>query len=165
MESSLRIRLKKGAEGGIASFALHRSDGTFTVQRNPNAFFPAHDLTHYAVETTLGFRRAFYGLVCEGWDFADFGTPWPRGPMPGGEAGPAEFIVGFLDIERNTGHLSNAEALTERLAAQGCVIVVSEEELERIRAVRDALIERWRSLPPGETLELEFSPDRLAARR
>lgn len=164
MEPSLRIRLKKGADGRIASFALHRSDGTFTVQRNPNAFFPAHDLTHYAVETTLGFRRAFYGLVCEGWEFSDFGTPWPRGPMPGTEAGPAEFIVGFLDIERNTGHMSNAEALTERLAAQGCEIVVSEEELERIRGVRDALIERWRLLPPGETLELEFTPARLAAR-
>jgi hypothetical protein len=162
MVSSLFLRFKKGADGRIASFALHRSDGSFTVQRNPNGFFPAHDLTHYVVETTLGFRRAFYGLVCEGWDFADFGTPWPRGPMPGDEAGPAEFIVGFLDIERNTGYMSNAAALMERLRSIGCDLVITDEQLDRIRQFRDALIARWQQLPPGKTLELEFMPERLA---
>ena len=164
MSRSLELRFKKGADGRIASFALHRSDGTFTVQRNPNGFFPAHDLTHYAVETTLGFRRAFYGLVSEGWDFTDFGTPWPRGPMPGDEAGPAEFIVGFLDIERTTGHLSTAGALMERLGSVGSALVIADEQLDRIRQTRDALIARWHSLPAGETLVLEFTPERLAAR-
>jgi hypothetical protein len=26
-----------------------------------------HDLTHYAVETALGYRRDFFGLITEGW--------------------------------------------------------------------------------------------------
>ena len=31
--------------------------------RQARRFFPLHDLTHYAVETVLGFRRGFYGLL------------------------------------------------------------------------------------------------------
>jgi hypothetical protein len=63
MPASLQLRLKKGSDGRVASFALHRDDGTFTVMRNPNPFFPIHDLTHYAVENTLRHKRGFYGLV------------------------------------------------------------------------------------------------------
>jgi hypothetical protein len=47
----------------------------------------------------LRHRRGFYGLLAEGWDFSDFGAPWPRGPLPA-DAEPAELIVGFLDMER-----------------------------------------------------------------
>src|SRR5207245_8210042 len=46
--------------------------------------------------------RGFYGLVAEGWDLTDFGSPWPRGPLPP-EALVSEFIVGFLDRERGAG--------------------------------------------------------------
>ena len=68
-----------------------RADGTVTRQRQDPAkaqFFVRHDLTHYALETVLGHRRGFYGLVAEGWDFTDFGSPWPRGRSGG--RGPSE---------------------------------------------------------------------------
>lgn len=44
--------------------------------------FPPHDLTHYTVETTFGYRHGFFGLIAGGWDISDFGAPWPRGPLP-----------------------------------------------------------------------------------
>jgi hypothetical protein len=66
----LIIRLKKQSDGS-AALACIRADGSSTWQRQTGAqgrFFPRHDLTRYAVETVLGHRRGFYGLVAEGWD-------------------------------------------------------------------------------------------------
>ena len=98
------IRIKKGADGRT-SLSCARADGTSTWQRLEGAqasFFPRHDLTHYAVETVLGRRRGFYGLVAAGWDLSDFGTPWPRGKLPK-DANLVEMIVGFFDSERASG--------------------------------------------------------------
>src|SRR5205823_4660298 len=128
---------------GTAALSCTRSDGTVTWQRQQGAqarFFPRHDLTHFAVETVLGHRRGFYGLVAEGWDLDDFGTPWPRGPIPAG-ADPAELIVGFLDAERASGVEWPAAELTE-MAAQfyaanglaGAPPVLTEAQLARVRA-------------------------------
>src|SRR5256886_13477123 len=98
------IRIKKNKDGRI-SLSCTRADGTTTWQRQEGGqarFFPLHDLTHYAVETVLGHRRGFYGLVAAGWDLTDFGQPWPRGPLPP-EALGSELLVGFLDRERAAG--------------------------------------------------------------
>src|SRR5262245_60665350 len=97
----LVIRIKKKSDGS-AALSCQRADGTVTWQRQEGAqgrFFPLHDLTHFAVETVLGLRQGFYGLVASGWNLTDFGRPYPRGPIPA-EAATAEFIVGFLDQER-----------------------------------------------------------------
>ena len=67
---SLIIHFTKRTDGG-ALLKCVRADGSTTWQRQDEknaAFFPLHDLTHYAVETELGFRRGFYGLIAEGWD-------------------------------------------------------------------------------------------------
>src|SRR2546430_3915906 len=82
--NDLLIRIKKKSDGSAALSCL-RPDGSVTWQRQngqQGRFFPLHDLTHYAVEAVLGHARGFYGLVAEGWYLADFGNPWPRGPLP-----------------------------------------------------------------------------------
>ena len=33
---------------------------------------PEHDLAHFAIETMLGFKSAFYGMVATGFDIQDF---------------------------------------------------------------------------------------------
>jgi len=150
----LLIRIKKKADG-TAALSCTRPDGSVTWQRQDGAqgrFFPLHDLTHYAVETVLGHRRGFYGLVAEGWDLSDFGTPWPRGPMPA-DADPSEQIVGFLDAERAAGpgvRWTAADLATKSVA-------VKEVDLARVREKRAELFALWWALPPGETLELEFT--------
>ena len=100
----LRIQLVKEKDGQSPA-RCHRADGTTTWQRNDGArgsFFVVHDLTHYAVETILGHRRGFWGMVADGWNVTDFGAPWPRGPIPA-DLDPSELIVGFLDGERAGG--------------------------------------------------------------
>ena len=61
----LAIRLKRHTDGS-ASLTLTRTDGSVTWQRQlgqTGNVFPPHDITHYAVETTLGYEHGFFGLV------------------------------------------------------------------------------------------------------
>lgn len=161
--TALQLRLKKGKDGRIASFALSRGDGSVTVQRNVQPFFPVHDLTHYAVESTLRLRRGFYALVCEGWNFEDFGSPWPRGPLPD-DLDPVEEIVGLFDLERATGHEITVEDVNDQLAGffakhpGAAPLVLTQGELASIRERVREYAARWQSLPNGETLVLDYAP-------
>lgn len=163
MSAPLQLRLKKGRDGRMASFALHRADGSATVMRNPHPFFPIHDLTHLAVESVLRYRRGFYGLVAEGWNFEDFGSPWPRGPLPP-DSDPAECIVGMLDLERASGvelSVEDVNAQLQRLAAErpGTVFApMQRSQLEDVRRRVREYAARWSALSPGETLVLDFLP-------
>jgi hypothetical protein len=164
----LLIRIKKKTDGSAALSCIRR-DGTTTWQRQDGQlgrFFPLHDLTHYAVETVFGFQRAFYGLLAEGWDISDFGTPESRGRIPD-EAGLAEMVVGFFDLERMSGERETANELNERIqsvrADRGLPPTsfrASDEQIARVRELRADLFARWTAVPPGEALELSF--DRAA---
>lgn len=166
----LVIRLKHHADGAV-SLTCTRADGSTTWQRfeGPTAtVFPGHDLTHYAVETTLGFRRGFYGLLCEGWEIQDFAKPWPRGPIPD-EAREVELLVGFFDAERREGITWSADEFAQHAAvfldaarARGKaapteVTLPTAEQLVAVRAARDALLAQWFATPPGGELQLAFS--------
>ncbi|NNG15241.1 MAG: hypothetical protein HKM89_02090 [Gemmatimonadales bacterium] len=162
--TDLTIELKKKTDGSTA-LSCTRADGTVTWQHHtgPQAqFFPLHDLTHYAVETVLGQRRGFYGLVVGGWSVTDFGKPWPKGPLPS-EALAAELIVGFLDTERASMARWTAADFAQHaaiyLAQQGHDLAceLTDGDLGRIRGKRSKLFERWSEVAFGESLVLEFS--------
>ena len=176
MSAALTIRLAKHADGG-ATLTCVRADGSTTWQRQRGrqaAFFPRHDLTHYAVETVLGHRRGFYGLVASGWDVSDFGAPWPRGPLPA-DMDPSELLVGFLDAERAGvaagGTPWTASDLTAQaagyFATRGLAArpTVTEAQLAAIRARMAELFARWDALDADGVLELEFGADPGAAAR
>lgn len=157
------IRIKKKTDGS-AALSCRRADGSVTWQRQDGRqgrFFPLHDLTHYAVETVLGHPRGFYGLVAAGWDLTDFGSPWPRGPLPP-EALVSELIVGFLDRERAAGVEWPAADLQQAVTTHGTQhrlgldCAVTDDDLRRVRDRRRELFARWTALPAGETLELVY---------
>jgi len=160
----LLIRIKKKSDGSAALSCL-RADGSVTWQRQEGQigrFFPLHDLTHYAVETVLGFRRAFYGLLADGWDISDFGKPGASHRMDA-EGGLAELIVGFFDLERATGVLGTAAELNDKIQSfyndqglQPPSFAVTEAQVTGIRERRGELFARWSGVPPGETIELAF---------
>ena len=163
----LRIHLKRHSDGS-ASITLTRANGSVTWQRQKGSLalvFPSHDLTHYAIEQTLSYRSGFYGLVADGWEISDFAFPWPRGPIPS-QAREVEMVVGLFDGERrDRAHWDSAEfnAQLQQLAACGKFAgslvprTMSDDDLERVRAVRNALLARWGATPSGTVLELEFS--------
>jgi len=163
MPHALTIRIKKNPGGG-ASLSCTRVDGTVTWHRHSGAqaaFFPRHDLTHYAVETVLSTQRGFYTLVADGWDLSDFGTPSPRGKVPA-DADIVEAIVGFLDLERSSGTTAGVNELNAYIASrsseQGCPnpTAITVDELQLIRRKRAELFAKWHAVRAGDTLELSF---------
>lgn len=158
----LTIRLKKTADAKPVLTGV-RADGSSTWQHS-NAVFPVHDLVHYSVESVLGFREGFFGLVAKGWDFEDFARPWPRGQLPA-EALIAEGLVGeiwraFLLRESLTaGELNERVSSHRRDQELGAGRAVTDAELAAIQERLAGVAGRWRALPPGGTLELSFPPD------
>ena len=176
---ALTIRFKRHRDG-TASLTCLRADGTSTWQRQQGSLglvFPPHDLTHYVVETTLGYRNGFYGLIAQGWNIEDFAKPWPKGTIPV-EAQEVELIVGFFDTERRsftrmseTEFNDHAERyLAARKSTKPGALAVAprltQAEIEAVRGCRTDLLSRWAKLNPGETLELPFveCDDAAAAR-
>jgi hypothetical protein len=167
----LIIRIKKKSDGSAALSCL-RADGSITWQRQEGhigRFFPLHDLTHYAVETVLGFQRGFYGLLAEGWDLSDFGKKEMKGRVPE-ESGIIESIVGFFDLERASGQRGSADDFNWKIDAH-CdergisrpAFRLTEEQLARVRALRAELFARWSAVPAGEVLELSFDRETTSA--
>ena len=157
MTSDLTIRLKRHSDGS-ASLTLTRADGTVTWQRQNGSLglvFPPHDLTHFAVESDLGYRQGFYGLVADGWEIADFAAPWPRGPIPE-QAREVELIVGFFDSERRSMDRWSAADFNEhalkfvaagKYAGKITPPALRDDDIARVRAVRDELFAL--GLPPS----------------
>lgn len=161
----LEITFRARGDGDVVMECV-RADGTRTWQRQKGAraaFFPFHDLTHYAVETVLGAREGFYGLIAAGWDIEDTGGKGARGPLPA-EAALVEHLVGLFQLER----MGGAEPLTtESLAlalaprtgpgALPPLPPLRDEQLQRVRDERDRLLDAWARTAPGETLALSFT--------
>jgi hypothetical protein len=149
---------------GTSVLRCVRADGLMTWQKQEGkhaAFFPLHDLTHYAVETELGFRRGFYGLIAEGWDITETTGKTARGALPN-ETLEVEYLVSAFSAERASGDVASAEEFNQLAAtfarAKGMPEPrqLTDAELKRVRTRFDELVERWRGLPGGETLTLDF---------
>ncbi|MEZ0326475.1 MAG: hypothetical protein ACAH95_11265 [Fimbriimonas sp.] len=132
-----------------------RDDGSTTGQATSD-FFVAHDLTHYAVETELGLRQAFFGLLNSGLTFESFtdrqaGSAKAR-TLPE-DAYLAECIVGALDAQRYDPSISDEDVM---LQLGPFAEKVGIAQLQNIRRVRDEHLRAYAALPAGATLELAF---------
>lgn len=149
----LKIEFSKHSDGAV-TLRCTREDGSVTWQKQTRhaAYFALHDLTHYAVEKTLGYRCGFFGLVAEGWDLDDTTGKGARGPLPA-EAIEVERIVGIFDQERGSGALWTLEEFNEFAPR-----ALTEGEIQSIRTLRGELFKRWFAIEPGGKLELAFMP-------
>jgi hypothetical protein len=160
---ALSIKITKRTDGSTVLKCV-RADGTETWQKQQGlhaAFFARHDLTHFVVETELGVRTAFFGLIADGWTIEQTGQRGV-GTKVHPDAIFVENVVGTLDSERASGSRWTADEFNEntaRFAANGGRPVprkVTDDELARIRQRRAELFSAWAALPAGETLELTF---------
>lgn len=160
----MRVQITKKADGSGVLRCV-RTDGSVTWQKQTDrhaAFFALHDLTHFAVETTLGYRRGFFGLVAEGWDFEDTTGKGSRGPLPP-EAGEVEQIVGLFDAERGSGTIWTIEEFNEFGAMNGLRLLTADE-IARVKKRRSELFQQWFAVAPGAMLELQYEAPVLTGR-
>jgi hypothetical protein len=148
----LLIEVSKQADGAEV-LRCTRPDGSVTWQKQSThaGHFVLHDLTHYAVESTLGYRRGFFGLIAEGWDVDDTTGRGAHGPLPA-EAIEVEHIVGIFDSERASSVLWTLEEFN-----QFAPRALTEEQIQSVRAMRGMLFRQWQAVAPGEKLELRFT--------
>jgi hypothetical protein len=153
------IQLKKGRDGP-ATLTCVRADGTRTWGKE-HPFFPVHDLTHFAVESVLGFDQAFFGLIATGWEIDDFAKSGASRRMPF-QAIIAEHVVGVFDRERGLAAPLSVAEFNETVGAslppaqRAAFMPFSDAQLSQVRELRDALEARWHALPSGATMEVEF---------
>lgn len=147
----MHIEIAKRADG-TGVLRCTRDDGSVTWQKQKRhgAHFALHDLTHYAVETSLDYRRGFFGLIAQGWEIEETTGKSPHGPLPD-EALEVERLVGLFDSERASSALWTIEEFNE-LGPRA----LTAAEIAKVRAARAALFKKWSEVPPGQTLNLEF---------
>jgi hypothetical protein len=144
------IQITKRADGAGVLRCI-RADGSITWQKQNRhaAHFALHDLTHYAVETVLGAKCGFFGLVAKGWEIEDTTGKGTRGPLPP-EAVEIEQIVGFFDTERASAAIWSVEEFHQ------CGVKLAAEQIAAIRARRSELFQKWFAVPPGGALDLNW---------
>ncbi len=157
----LIVQIAKRADGA-GVLRCTRADGSVTWQKQTRhaLHFALHDLTHFAVESTLGLRRGFFGLIAEGWEIEDTTGKGARGPLPQ-EALEVEHIVGFFDTERGSGvfltaedynHHSGVQASSSGRPGRACSPTLTSPNPH---LPRPAFLARS-ALEPGSTMELQF---------
>jgi hypothetical protein len=155
------VQLSKRRDGAGLLRCI-RSDESVTWQKQARhaVFFALHDLTHFAVESTLGFEYGFFGLIAQGWNIQDTSGKGARGALTD-EALEVEHIVGALDAERGASSVWTADEFNAHLSLHAAPSgrqsrFLTAGQLADIRSRRAQLFAQWSQLPSGETLELIF---------
>ena len=147
----LQIEIVKQPDGaGVLRCTRQDGSVTWQKQRRHAAHFALHDLTHFAVETAIGYRHGFFGLIAEGWDVDDTTGNGGRGVLPA-EAIEVEKVVGLFDSERASGVLWSVDEFNSFSPR-----ALTEVEIQKVRALRSVLFRQWSSIDPGQKLELKF---------
>ena len=148
----LRIQITKRADGA-GVLRCTRADGSVTWQKQTArhaAYFALHDLTHFAVESALGYRLGFYGLIAQGWEIDDTTGKGSRGRLPA-EAGEVEQVVGLFDMERAGAVIQTEEEFNEHSPRR-----LTGDDIARVRKLRSELFSKWFAVEPGASLDLTF---------
>ena len=162
----MKLQFTKKSDGSVLLRCV-RNDGAATWQRHDKQalFFSYHDLTHFAVETVLGFRKGFYGLLADGWEFADLDGKGQRGKLPS-EGILVEHIVGLLHSERvGAGSPLSADEFNHQIAlmAEDLNVTlrnITDAELTAVRKRIQELHAKWAGLAADQVLDLDFCLER-----
>jgi len=157
---SLEISIKKSISKS-SILTIMRSDRSTTWTKLHRGM-ETHDLAHYAVEKTLGFKDAFYGIINKGFNISDFELPKDMRPnLITSESLVTEHIVNLLEVEfLNSGSNQNFIEDLKRILNDNNLpipIALNAQTLSNIRTMYQDLIKKWRLLNDNEVLNLQLS--------
>src|SRR5258705_5601115 len=132
----MEIKLTKNPSGDHV-LSCKRNNGTITWKHVSN-FFISHDICHYAVETVVPFKNAFFGMVAAGIDIENFDLPKDqRNFQLSEEATLAEHLVNLLTIEHSQGKMENFLDIFSNIHDEHVGIslykIITDKKLEEIR--------------------------------
>ena len=146
--------------GKATIISYQRNDGTETWMQADD-FFVRHDLSHYAIEKTLGYTSAFMGMLNNGMGIMDFEDRDKRLQMTiTNEAWYAENMANLFLMEVVQGELDNFnEVSANAFSKMGKAFpapVLSDAQIRSIRNCLKGLLQNWNQLPAGQTMQLTF---------
>lgn len=140
-----------------------RADGTTKSGDMPRQGILPHDAFHFVVETTLGWRDAFFGQVAGGASLDHVTSKlhgskvdWSKFP----QALQAESLVECLQAEQ-WGGAADWVTFQETLAVtckrrHVAPPALTPADLAKVKAALRAFGAEWRALNPGQALEKKF---------
>jgi hypothetical protein len=137
-----------------------RNDGTSTWM-HADDFFVRHDLSHYAIEKTLGYTTAFMGMLNNGMDIKDFENRDKRKLLTiTKEAWYAENMANLFLIESAQGNFDDFNGVAVAAFTNRSVDFpppeLSAAAVDTVRDFLRKLVRSWDCLPAGETMLLTF---------
>ena len=121
-----------------------------------------HDLCHYAIEYTLQYKTAFWGLVASGINPNVFENKVKRDALElSNEAWHSEHLANLLLIEFTQGLFDDINKMLEQSLLQQNssipFIKISSTKLTEIRTLLYKLIDDWKAVKDGDYLSLNFT--------
>lgn len=125
-------------------------------------FLVIHDLCHFAIESTLQYKHAFWGLVSNGINPCVFENKETRDALNlKNEAWYAEHLANLLLLEFKQGEFDDINVMLEKSLQQHKptipIINFPKSKLDTIKAVLDSLITNWQLVAEGDYLKLDFT--------
>ena len=155
----MEMRVTKNA-GKPHIILYKRNDGSQTWMQADD-FFVMHDLSHYALEKTLGYTTAFMGMLNDGMDIKDFEDREKRRKIiVTQEAAYAENMANLFLMEISQGNLESFNEISGQAFETSWKNFppphLSYEKINAVRTFLKQLLEKWEELPGGETMTLTF---------
>jgi hypothetical protein len=155
----MQLRITKNSDKPH-SLLYKRDNGTETWM-SAGEFFVRHDLSHYAIEKTLGYTTAFMGMLNNGMDIKDFEDRDKRLRIPlTAEGVYAENMANLFLMEIVQGGMEDMnQVIADSFIAMGRPLIpvrLSDAEITAVRSRLRQLLGDWNALPEGQTMILEF---------
>lgn len=124
-------------------------------------FLILHDLSHYAIETQLGYQSAFWGLIKSGVNPIVFENKQARDQLLiSNEAWYAECLANLFLIELTQGIFDNFNAVFQESVNQMNknipVLLLTVEQINGIRHYYQQLVHTWKDLAHEQAMVLSF---------
>lgn len=149
---------KNSSKKHIVSY--RRDDGSETWM-HADDFFVHHDLSHYAIEKTLGYKTAFMGMLNNGMEINDFENREKRKQIAiTEEAVYAENMANLFLMETAQGNFEDFNKILQdsfrSMDTNLSAPVLTEREIFSVRKYLNQLITEWKELPAGERICLDY---------
>jgi hypothetical protein len=148
-------------EGKPHVIRYYRDDGTQTWMQADD-FFIRHDLSHFAVESTLGYKTAFYGMINAGTELSDFTDREKRAALVlTREAVHAESLANLFLMDLSQGRVEDFDKMQQQAMTTSFSgtqpVSLSHEQINAVRKALSGLLLQWRKLSAGQSLLLEIA--------
>lgn len=155
----MELRITKHADKAH-TLLYRRDDGTETWMK-ADEFFVRHDLSHYALEKTLGYHTAFMGMLNAGMDIKAFENRSERRSIAlTDQAVQAENMANLFLMEQTQGQLDDFNGVLsgsfKDMGTSTSATPLTAGQLDSIRSLLAQLLADWKAMEPGQTITLEF---------